>query len=306
MNERIVGAEAFPKEGSALVIAMVLILGLGMTAVLAYAVVHREHILQTRGLSAVAQVVATTGSAAMSVRFESSGCGCPITTQVQLAHPARHPIGSTLPVRYDPRDPERAEALQDRFNPYRLPFGFLGFIVFVAALIAAKWLTARRRKRKVMTLVHTAAPINRVRVEAWRGTQGNQEAAFLSLYPEAVPQGGAPLMVFPTRASVVRALNAAESYELYQPARRVASAVLRGGDLVVVLVGKERPPAWEVGHRLPWSQLALGVGKPSDPLLPAGLGGPALLDTAAAVRYRRMTSTAIVLGPVLGLFPILL
>lgn len=249
----------------------------------------------------MAEIIGNDRSGSVEVRFEASRCLCPVTANVEVTHQARHPIGSTLLIRYDSQHPERADALQDRPNPYRILYAFLVSPAMPALLWAMVWGLLRRRRRVAVSLVQTTSPTNRVRVEAWRALKGNRRSAYLSLYAQA-ENGGTPLVVVPVRASAIRALSAGEFYDLYGTRHRLA---LRRGDLVIVSNGKTQPAEWEVGHRLPRSGIALGAGKPGDPLLPGDFDGPLFANAGEAARYRRVDSLARWLAPLLALIPIL-
>src|SRR5207302_9062261 len=134
-----------------------------------------------------------------------------VRTEVSTSNRQAHPVGSTLPVQYDPERPTRARALVDHPDPYESVYMVGVGIVGTAAIVIPLLLVARRRRRRCLALLG-GAPNRRVRVQPWRRFNGNTEIIQLSLYG---PDGGPALLTFPIRREDLAAVAEGHLFDLY-------------------------------------------------------------------------------------------
>lgn len=185
------------------------------------------------------------------VRFEA----CPCRVAVATTNVRAHPVGSVLPVRYDPDRPSRAEALVDAPDPYEDVYG-VGLAIVLSAVICVPLVAlGLRRVRRARALVATTAPTGTVRVEAWERSLMHQPLPYLSVYALDAPSGTPPLVCFPLDPDKAEVVGEDDVFELFGSGRPGEPLALRRGEVVIVPSGKAQSAEWEARHRQPHSDL---------------------------------------------------
>lgn len=272
------------------IVAIPLLLIVALPLVFAWKVHSRQQGLRQRGVITSAEVLGTSHSGDTDyLRVHLLDCGCVVL--VATSNLAAHPVGSTLPVRYDPLHPGHAQALVDAPNPYEPVLLIVGGVVVALGILIPLLLVARRRRRASLALVHTTAPTRRVRVEAWERVMRNTTIPYLSVYSTDIEPGEPPLFCLAVTDQVLaRARD--EVLDLYGSAKPGEPIALRAGDLTIVPSGKSHSAEWEAKHRADASGLKLA---PPDSML-GGMAwsgpaeppiGPLFADAAEAGAYRR-------------------
>jgi Protein of unknown function (DUF3592) len=130
-------AAVFPVTGA-------ILLGLGISGL------HNEHSLVTRGVPVVARVSATHGYGRDAIQVSYLVHGRPEQGTV-MASPSGYQLGETLPVVYDPSDPQvvaMAGALGSTSSAWsEVILGALSLAAIPAAFLISA-LSARRRRRR--------------------------------------------------------------------------------------------------------------------------------------------------------------
>lgn len=210
----------------------------------------RQDALQRRGVTTEAKVVGQGSRDTTDYLIvEYEACRC--RTGVEISSPSRHPVGSMLPIRYDPRRPARADALVDRPNPYESIFVLLLGVLATIVLVVPILVFESRRRRAARRMAVTSAPTGRVRVETWRRAFLHSTVPYASVYPADVPRGGPPLFRFAIAEEADDELEDARGadFELFgvpEPGNRVA---LRRGEYVLIPVSKTKSAGWEAQRR---------------------------------------------------------
>ena len=221
-----------------------------------------EDSLRRHGVVTTAVVVGTDHHGDNDyLRVRLQECACVV--EVAATNLAGHPAGTTIPVRYDPDRPGRAEALVDRPNPYEPVFGVAGGVILSVLILVPLLLAARRRRRRALRLVASTAPVMQVSVDAWQRVVNRTPITYLSLHPYGVGRSGPPLLCMPVAATTVARLRADTVFDLFGDPRPGGIVALRAGDLVVTPAGKLRSGDFEASHRTERSGLPLGSGEPS-------------------------------------------
>jgi len=174
-----------------------LAVAVGLPLLFAVRIQRREAELR-HGVTAEAEVVGRSQDGDTHYLRVAMGGNCACTVDVATTNVSRHPLHSTIPVRYDPRHPEHAEALVDRPNPYEAVLPLAGGVALGLVILAPLVWAARRRRRRALALLTTTVPTMRVRVEAWQRGTGHATVAYLSLYPDGSAPGTQPLLCVPT------------------------------------------------------------------------------------------------------------
>ncbi len=233
--------------------ALLVIIMLGLVIVVPLVVLvkigARQDELRRRGVETQAVVVGSYARGDIEYLIvQLPECGCRVA--VPTSNIARHPVGSLLPVRYDPTRPGRAEALVDPADAADQVLVML--VTGVAMVIVATPLVVHgfRRQARARRLVDESAPTVRVRVEAWRRTYLHATIPYLSVYRADEPEGGSPMLSLAvTEETMGKVLDLSDwNFELFggqQPGQPVA---LRRGDFVVA-AGSTKTAEWERKHR---------------------------------------------------------
>ena len=212
---------------------------------------HRQDALHERGVQAPAVVVATEHSGStdyLIVNVESCACRLAVAT----SNVAAHPIGSSLPIRYDPQRPSTAEALVNRANPYETFLVALGSIVFGVLVVVPIVVVSSRHLWRSRALLDVSTPTGTVRVELWRRSMLGGEIAYLSVYEVDSPPGSSPLLCMPVEEQVATQIEESDlppRFEAFGSLVAGQPLALRQGDLAVTAGGQTKDAAWEAHHR---------------------------------------------------------
>lgn len=175
-------------------------------------------------------------------------CGCRVA--VPTSNKARHPLGSVLPVRYEPTRPDRAEALVDA--PDAADQVLVMLVTGVAMVIVMTPLVVHgfRRQARARRLVDGSAPRVRVRVEAWRRAYLHSTIPYLSVYRADEPEGGPPMLSLAvTEETMAKVVDLADwHFELFGGLQTGQPVALRQGDFIVA-AGSTKTAEWERKHR---------------------------------------------------------
>lgn len=305
-RSRPAGLPGTPSKGWVKALAFTPLLVIALLQLVLFFKVHaREQLLTERGVTTTAVVVGTDYHGDTDyLRVRLPECRCVVdvaTTDVD-----GHPVGSSLPVLYDPQRPGRAKALVDRPNPYE---GVLtmsaGLVLGVAILVPLVWV-ARRRRRQALRLVASTAPTMQVRVEAWERTLNNTPIYYLSVYPAGSGSGTRPLLCMPVDAKILKQIPPATTLELFgtpEPGNLIA---LRTGDLVVTPTGRTRPATFADAKRSSHATITLtGTAdvQETDPAAVPLVNRPLLRDARDAHLWRRTNRIFGWLIPMMLLLP---
>jgi hypothetical protein len=287
-------------------LAFVPLLAIALLQLVLFFKIHaREQVLAERGVTTSATVVGTDYHGDTDyLRVRLPECGCVV--EVGTADVEGHPVGTSLPVRYDPQRPGRAEALVDRPNPYE---GVLtmsaGLGLGVAILVPLVWV-ARRRRRQALRLVGSTAPTLQVRVEAWERTLNNTPIYYLSVYPAGSGSGTRPLLCLPVDGKILNQIPPATTLELFGTPEPGNVIALRTGDLVITPAGRTKSPAFEDAKRSAHATISLtgtADDQDEDPTPVPAVDGPLLRDAREARLWRRTNRIFGWLVPVMLLLP---
>ena len=249
---------------------------------------NRDRLLAERGVTTTAVVIGTDYHGDTDyLRVRLTDCGCVV--EVATSNVDGHPVGSTLPVRYDPVQPGRARALVDRPYPYENELGVAGGLALGVLIVVPLLWAARRRRRRALRLVASTAPTMAVRVEAWERTINNNPVYYLSVYPARVGIGTQPLLCMPVAAKTLAQIPPDATLDLFGPPEPGKVVALRTGDVVITPAGRTRPPAFETAKRKVHATIALTglAGDGGDPAPVPALDGPLLRDAREARLWRR-------------------
>ena len=277
-----------------------------LQSVLFFKIHAREQLLAERGVTTSAVVVGTDYHGDTDyLRVHFPACGCAV--EVATSNVDGHPVGSSLPVLYDPQRPGRAKALVDRPNPYESVLTMSGGLALgVAILVPLVWV-ARRRRRQALRLVASTSPTMQVQVEAWERTLNNTPIYYLSVYPAGSGSGTRPLLCMPVDAKTLKQIPPATTLELFGTPEPGNVIALRTGDLVVTPAGRTRPAAFEDAKRSSHATIALtGTAadvQDTDPTPVPSVDGPLLRDAREAHLWRRTNRIFGWLVPMLLLLP---
>lgn len=233
--------------------ALLVVIVLGLVIVVPLVVLvkirARQHELQRRGVETQALVVGTDArSDTEYLIVQLAECGCRIAVPTSSA--ARHPVGSLLPVRYDPTRPGRAEALVDA--PDAADQALVMLVTGVAMVIVMTPLVVYgfRRQIRARRLVDESAPRERVRVEAWRRAYLHSTIPYLSVYRVDEPEGGpAMLSLAVTEETMAKVVDLDDwRFELFGGQQTGQPVALRQGDFIIA-AGSTKSGEWERKHR---------------------------------------------------------
>ena len=261
----------------------------------------RELRLAEHGVVATGTVVGRergSGPWYLDVRIDQCAC----TVAVPTTAVARHPEGTRLAVRYDPEDPQVAEAMVDAFSPYRPLYSLVGYEgvagVMTGGVLLARW----RRRRRARNLTRTSAPTAQVRVEAWEQVQRNKTWPFLSLYPAGSPPGSPALLVVAVRKADLALHPEDATFDLYGGGRPGVPLALQSGGVTITPSARSHAGTWEARRRTRFSavQPAADATESGDPVPFSDAS-----EAAAYWRWRRSTFLALfaipLTVPLLGL-----
>jgi hypothetical protein len=168
-------------------------------------------------------------------------CSCSFALHVTTL--ASHPDGSTIPIRYDPRDHTNAVPLVDRpdSNLAVSIIFFLITVVVVATIVCSSW----RQRTRCRALLKTSGPSRQVQFRAWRRRLGDNKEYYLELHDAQAVDWNEPLCCVPVTRSSIRRLQPNDGLNFYGDLGSASVGALRREGTVVLPTSDIKPGAWE-------------------------------------------------------------
>jgi hypothetical protein len=285
-----------------------ILLVLVIPLVLAFRIQRREAAI-SHGVKAEATVLGIYDTGDTDYLTVSIGGACGCTVEIAIANLRDHPVGSRIPVQYDPSQPSRAKALVDRPHPYEPILPLASGIALALVILGPLLLLASRRRRRSLALVRATTPSMRARVEAWQRPTSNAILGYyLSVYPAGSPEGIEPLVCVQTDIATIDKLRAGQTFDLYTdlqngivvPGRPLA---LKDGDVVIAASAKTRSGSWETGRRAPQADIAPSSDDFGGPRIDVQAGS-LFADGSQARAWQRNATQLRLLLPLLFFLPI--
>jgi hypothetical protein len=209
--------------------------------------------ISRRGIDTTAVVTAhkTEGGESDSYFVYVNIPKCECIAKVQVGHLSAHPIGSELPVRYDPHDPTHARARSDAAGGSD-PWTLLTLSLLVAVGLTGFMTWRRIRRNKGRALVTSGAPSRPVRFQLWKrpiGGEGIPTAYYLGAFPTDDRALDTPLLWIRVRRSEITGLRTADVIEMFGSGVPGDLVAFRAGDVVISAYGPTRPGPWEAESR---------------------------------------------------------
>lgn len=265
------------------------------------ALIHRkEAILAERGIVATGTVVAReSGDSDDYLHVRLDACGCVVV--VGTSDLEAHPVGSTLPVRYDPKRPRRADALVDRPYPYEAPLITVAGLGLVAVILAGCVVSQRRRNRQARRLLSTTSSTARVRLELWQRRLAGSSFTYASVYRLGAGPGTTPVLTFRVEPKNLGSIPPDPVLDLYGDGLPGHPVALRYNETDVIPSGKTRSGQWEASKRNPHDPAVIVAHDDSrdEPAIVPRIDGTLLRDRREALAWQRNWQTEVRLLPLI-------
>jgi hypothetical protein len=203
--------------------------------------------LRSRGRTASAMILGSDtvddgdGGSNFYVYVSVDQCSCMFKLGVTTLD--SHPDGSTIPIRYDPRDRTNAVSLVDRPGS-NLAVSIIFFLitaVVVATIACSSW----RRRARCRALLATPPARRQVTFRSWQRRLGDTKQYYLELYDAQVANWSEPLCCVPVSRSSIRRLRPNDSLNFYGDPSNASIGALSRERTILLPTSDIQSGAWE-------------------------------------------------------------